>query len=210
MITVSIIANGASLDISQPIIADGSTGGIEARFCTDSLWHGLSLTAVFRTDSGDILMPLENGRCEVPFEATENTNGALDAAITIGTNAFAAGAGTKSLTAININAGTNITTIGNSAFKNNTVLTDINIDSAAYVGVIGNSAFAYCSALVTVDIPATVTTIDSYAFSRCTSLVNVNFKTTGATTLDIADYTFSECTKLGTILLPDHLNEFLI
>ena len=77
MITVSIIANGASLDISQPIIADGSTGGIVARFCTDSLWHGLSLTAVFRTDSGDILMPLENGRCEVPYEATENSGKVL-------------------------------------------------------------------------------------------------------------------------------------
>ncbi len=77
MITVSIITNGACLEISQPVIADGTAGGVVASFCTDSLWHGLSLTAVFRMDSGDILMPLENGKCEVPFEATESSGSVL-------------------------------------------------------------------------------------------------------------------------------------
>ncbi len=72
MITVSIIVNGAEIELSQPVIADGSAGGITASFCTDSLWHGLALTAVFRTEDGDILMPLENGKCEIPYEATEN------------------------------------------------------------------------------------------------------------------------------------------
>lgn len=72
MITVNIIANGAELATQQPTIADGSVGGMTARFCTDSLWHGLALTAVFRTPSGDILMPLDNGKCDIPYEATEN------------------------------------------------------------------------------------------------------------------------------------------
>ena len=71
MITVNIIANGADLSLEQPTIAEGSTGGMTVCFCTDSLWHGLALTAVFHTQSGDILMPLNNGKCSVPYEATE-------------------------------------------------------------------------------------------------------------------------------------------
>ena len=72
MITVNIITKGAELGIEQPTIADGTAGGMVAKFCTDSLWYGLALTAVFRTAVGDILMPLKNNECEVPFEATEN------------------------------------------------------------------------------------------------------------------------------------------
>ena len=142
----------------------------------------------------------------VTFEASENT--ALDAAIIIGTNAFAGGSASKSFKTIDVQAGTNIANIGEGAFKNNTVLANINVDPKASVGVIGKSAFAYCSGLSSIDIPATVTRIDSYAFSRCTSLTEINFVTEGATSIDIADYAFNECSKLGTILLPNHLNEF--
>ena len=69
---IKIQTDGCRLTAEQPIIADGTVGIVRVRFCTDPLWAGLALSAVFRTKRGDLLVPLTNGECDLPPEATEN------------------------------------------------------------------------------------------------------------------------------------------
>lgn len=67
---INIHTEGSLLQVEQPVLAGGSAGMARVRFCTDGLWAGLALTAIFRTHRGDILMPLTNGECALPAEAT--------------------------------------------------------------------------------------------------------------------------------------------
>ena len=145
----------------------------------------------------------------ITFEDAQ-TNTLDSGKITIGDSAFTASTSAtyRSLTAINVGAGTNITAIGNYAFANNSKLLNINVDVAASVKTIGQYAFANCSMLTKVKIPATVTLIDQYAFAENVLLTEIAFDTVGATVLDIADYAFYGCEKLGAVTLPDHLNTF--
>ena len=68
---IQIKTEGCNLYAEQPKIADGTAGMVRVRFCTDPLWADLALTAIFRTRRGDILMPLTNGECILPSEASE-------------------------------------------------------------------------------------------------------------------------------------------
>lgn len=145
----------------------------------------------------------------VTFEAS--TADTLDVGvITIGTGAFAGNSAAvyRNLETVTIGKGVNIATVGNSAFKNNSYLSKLNIDDTARIGLIDERAFENCEDLTSVKIPASVTEIDQYAFANCESLAAVDFKTEGATAINIKDYAFYNCSQLKSITLPDHLGEF--
>ena len=151
-----------------------------------------------------------SGVTKITFEG----NGAdeLDTGkVTIGESAFAVNnkrSSDTSLTAVEIGDGVNIASIGTNAFYQQFKLREFKIADNAVIGVIGQHAFEKCERLVSFDVPAAVTNIGDYAFAHCTTLAAVNFRTKGATSLEIADYAFYGCTKLGQILLPDHLTQF--
>ena len=83
--------------------------------------------------------------------------------------------------------------IADEAFRG-TALTSIIIPDT--VTSIGNSAFAYCAELTSVVIPDSVTSIGSYAFNDCVSLMNV---TIGDGVTNIGSYAFRDCTLLESV-----------
>ena len=64
---------------------------------------------------------------------------------------------------------------------------------------IGNGAFSYCTQIVTLSIPSSVTAIGSAAFANCTGLTSV---TIPSAVTSIGNDTFSNCPKLTGVTLP--------
>lgn len=114
----------------------------------------------------------------------------------------------------------NITTIGDSAFKDCSELTNIvipdgvktigweafegcsnltSIEIPSGVTSIGFSAFNGCSSLTSIEIPSGVTSIARYAFAGCKSLTNIEIPSDVTT---IAEYAFSYCRGLNSIRIP--------
>ena len=108
--------------------------------------------------------------------------------------------GNTTLTSVYI--GSNVTSIGNYAFRDVPSLTSINIPDS--VTSIGSNAFYNCG-LTSVTIPDSVTSIGSYAFGYCNSLTsvtlpnNVNFTSIGFSA-------FSRCNVLTSIIIPDSVS----
>ena len=75
--------------------------------------------------------------------------------------------------------------------------TKLEIDEGT-IGICG-SAFSYCSNLVSVNIPQSVTYIDDFAFTGCTNLVSVNIPNS---VTFIGFDAFRECKSLTTITIP--------
>lgn len=94
----------------------------------------------------------------------------------VGSRAFYKGKATKAV------VGSNVTSVGASAFESCTKLKSVKIGSR--VSTIGSKAFYKCTALTKVTIPASVTKIGGSAFQSCTKLVDVilgkNVKTIGS------------------------------
>lgn len=67
-------------------------------------------------------------------------------------------------------SGTNIVTVGNSAFQNSSIQS-VSLSSAT---TIGDYAFAYCRKLTSVTVPLAIT-IGEEAFSGCNLLTSINF-----------------------------------
>jgi hypothetical protein len=61
---------------------------------------------------------------------------------------------------------------------------------------IGGSAFEGCTALTSVTIPDSVTSIGDYAFLRCTGLTSIAIP---SSVTSIGDYAFKDCTGLASI-----------
>lgn len=72
---------------------------------------------------------------------------------------------------------------------------------------IGGSAFSNNTGLLSITLPASISTVDTAAFKNCDNLTEVIFRTTdanGATTLKINESAFENCTSLATVVLPEY------
>lgn len=93
-----------------------------------------------------------------------------------------------------------VTMIGHAAFFNSAV-TSVTIPDS--VTSIHDSAFAYCSSLTNISIPNSVTAIGSFAFEGCTKLESI---TLPSSLLTISEFLFYDCSQLTTIHIPDSVS----
>lgn len=93
-----------------------------------------------------------------------------------------------------------VTMIDHAAFFNSAV-TSVTIPDS--VTSIHDSAFAYCSSLTNISIPNSVTAIGSFAFEGCTKLESI---TLPSSLLTISEFLFYDCSQLTTIHIPDSVS----
>ncbi|MGN0760369.1 MAG: leucine-rich repeat protein, partial [Christensenellales bacterium] len=101
----------------------------------------------------------------------------------------------SSLTSVNINGGTRISS---REFEYNSSLTSITISDS--VTSIGEEAFYNCSGLTSITIPDSVTSIGDNAFYNCNSLTSVSI---GNGVSSIGNSAFERCSSLTSITIPD-------
>ena len=118
--------------------------------------------------------------------------------------AYVSGTTTKNIVVADIASaitdGTNsykVIGIDNSAFSYCSGLLLVTIPNS--VTSIGESAFSGCSNMTTVSIPGSVTTIGAYAFRNCTA---INSLTLNSGLRSIGVEAFSGCSKITTVSLP--------
>jgi hypothetical protein len=99
-------------------------------------------------------------------------------------------------TAVTIPANLGVTEIGEEAFAETNI---ISVVIPAGVTSIGDYAFYKCRSLTGITIPAGVTAIGGRAFYECSSLTAI---TIPAGVTSIGDYAFYECTSLTGITIP--------
>lgn len=92
-----------------------------------------------------------------------------------------------------------VTSIGNLAFTRFSKL--IHVDIADSVVSIGEGFFSECSSLTNITVPQSVTYIGVNAFDSCTNLSSITLSTNNITS--IRSHTFSGCSKLSSIVIPD-------
>lgn len=93
-----------------------------------------------------------------------------------------------------------VTTIGHAAFFNSAV-TSVTIPDS--VTSIDDNAFGFCSQLTNISIPNSVTSIGFSAFAHCTSLKSI---TLPSSLSSISEALFSGCSQLTTIHIPDSVS----
>ena len=93
-----------------------------------------------------------------------------------------------------------VTMIDRAAFHDSAV-TSVTIPDS--VTSIHDSAFAYCSSLTNISIPNSVTAIGSFAFEGCTKLESI---TLPSSLLTISEFLFYDCSQLTTIHIPDSVS----
>ena len=127
-------------------------------------------------------------------------------ATTIGNSAFEQCA---SLISIDIPA--NVETIGTAVFGGCSSLATVTFENGSQLKTIGGGssyygAFSYCTALTSIEIPASVETIEAAAFKGCSSLATVTFENgSQLKTIGGGSYSsgaFSDCTALTSIEIP--------
>ena len=127
-------------------------------------------------------------------------------ATTIGNSAFEQCA---SLISIDIPA--NVETIGTAVFWGCSSLATVTFENGSQLKTIGGGssyygAFSYCTALTSIEIPASVETIEAAAFFQCSSLATVTFENgSQLKTIGGGSYSsgaFSDCTALTSIEIP--------
>jgi len=106
-----------------------------------------------------------------------------------------------SITSVEFDADSTLTTIGTEAFKSNAFTT---ISLPANLTTIGTEAFASCNKLTSVTIPANVNSIGEKAFDGANALGSVKFAEGSQCTV-IPEKAFAECKALDTITFPDGL-----
>ena len=96
----------------------------------------------------------------------------------------------------NVKIPSNVSMIGDNAFRNCTSITSITIPNS--VLGIGYSAFSGCSNLTSITIPNSVTSIDYYAFEGCEKLISIIIPNNVTT---IGGSAFSGCTNLKSLVI---------
>ena len=100
---------------------------------------------------------------------------------------------------------TNVTTVGYSAFKRCSSLTTVTFEKESQLKTIGGDyyygAFSDCTALTSIEIPASVETIGNTAFAFCSSLATVTFEK-GSRLKTIGNNAYYRCTSLTSIEIP--------
>ena len=103
-----------------------------------------------------------------------------------------------------------VESIGDKALLNCIRLTTVEFETGSVLETIGKEAFRYCYGLTSISIPALVTglgTSDSgAAFSNCVKLRSVEFESNGRLEM-IPRETFSDCSKLEKIVIPQSVKE---
>ena len=107
--------------------------------------------------------------------------------------------GCTSLTSIAIHSG--VTSIGSGAFSGCSNLESVTFGEGSQLTSIGSSAFRDCSSLKSIEIPAGVTSIGNYAFDGCSSLTGVSFAE-GSQLTSIGEGAFEDCHSLTSIEIP--------
>ena len=97
-----------------------------------------------------------------------------------------------------IEIGTDVSSIGNSAFNNCSSLASITIPDS--VTSIGNNVFYYCYSLSSITIPDSVTSISNSTFNNCSSLASI---TIPDSVTSIGGSVFYYCYSLASITIPD-------
>lgn len=92
--------------------------------------------------------------------------------------------------------------LGATAFNGCTALTDVTFTED--VTIIPQGVFQNCSALKSIKIPSSVTTIELQAFSGCSSLTNVTL-TEGLESIGAS--AFAKCSNLKSIAIPSSVKE---
>ena len=98
----------------------------------------------------------------------------------------------------NVEIGSGVTSIGNSAFSSCSFLSSITIPDG--VTSIGSNAFQNCYSLSSITIPDGVTSIASNVFQNCSSLSSIAIQD-GVTS--IGSNAFFSCSSLSSITIPD-------
>ena len=93
-----------------------------------------------------------------------------------------------------------VTAINNAAFPNSAV-TSVTIPDS--ITSIPDAAFVNCSQLTNISIPNSVTYIGSFAFEGCTKLESI---TLPSSLLTISEFLFYDCSQLTTIHIPDSVS----
>ena len=107
----------------------------------------------------------------------------------------------SSLTSVQVPA--SVTSIRASAFSGSTSLTSVSFASGSQLQTIGNSAFAGATSLASFSVPASVTSIGASAFYNDTALTSLSFAS-GSQLQTIGNMAFAN-TRLTTLVLPDSL-----
>lgn len=93
-----------------------------------------------------------------------------------------------------------VTAINNAAFPNSAV-TSVTIPDS--ITSIPDAAFVNCFQLTNISIPNSVTAIGSFAFEGCTKLESI---TLPSSLLTISEFLFYDCSQLTTIHIPDSVS----
>ena len=105
----------------------------------------------------------------------------------------------SSLSSVTFAPGSQLTTIGQSAFYGASKLTSISLPDG--VNSIGQSAFSGANSLSSVTIPSGVSTIESSTFYKASNLASITFAP-GSLLTSIGNYAFFGASKLSSLTVP--------
>lgn len=87
--------------------------------------------------------------------------------------------------------------------ENMVVPAEIVVNGKQYIVTsIGENAFQGCRSLISLELPATLKSIEKYAFANCSSLISLEFP---VSLISIGDYAFDSCISLPSVELPRNI-----
>lgn len=157
---------------------------------------GATLTGGAAGDESDVTWHLtENTDDPSTYTLTIRGSGAMENYLTSGHQPWHSFR--DQITSVVVSPG--VTSIGNLAFALSRNI--IHVDIADSVVSIGEQVFFKCASLTNITVPQSVTYIGVNAFDSCTNLSSITLSTNNITS--IRPYTFSGCSKLSSIVIPD-------